>query len=145
MKHLKAFNEASSPDERYIEQILNLARDEGYGVLYEKEADHNGKKHGIDTPFIKIYVDGTTDDGIDAEVEVDANTKNKFFQDMCHIYDRLHDMDYINTEYISMHPHHAFFMTNHGANYGYFIDGKHPTNRVEGIEYLYDSFFVYLH
>jgi len=123
-------NEANQQERDEINLILNIASDEGYEVKYLT----NGSQT-ISSPYVKIFANGD---------------RKKFYQDMCNIYDRLYNLDYINTDWGTSHMTPAFFTAcsdrmGSSVGYGYF-DGaqewgltKHPRYRKE-----YDSFFAYL-
>jgi hypothetical protein len=119
---LRRFNEATEQETQEINDILNIARDEGYKVKYQQTILRNA---AIRTPYVKIWTNGS----------------DNFYKDMCQIYDRLSNLDYINVEHVTGHNTPAFFM---GGDYsrnsysGYAVD-DYSRNSYSGYAYFSDN------
>jgi len=130
----QTLNEATTQEAQEIDQILNIARDEGYQVTFQPKGTGT-----ITSAYLKIFI-------------TEGDDSKEFYQTMCNIYDRLYNLDYINHEryqlrtnndslYYYGHKTSAFFMDNSisTSKTAYFKDNTHAPFSDD-----YESFFVYL-
>jgi len=130
--HIKRFNEATEQEIQEINQILNIARDEGYRVMYQETPKPSSQ---IKTPYAFIIKDD--------------HDNREFYDMICNIHDRLYNMGHLHND-----PAHLTQYKPGGPRYGlhvqgglqpfssraYFTDGKAPDYE----DYTYDNCLIFL-
>ena len=112
--HIRRYNEATQQEIEDINQILNIARDEGYMVTYTPQPHRHSQ---IKTPFVIVFAPIHTY-GPQPVSEPELSYSRDFYDTMCNIYDRLYTMGYVHdyTEQVgSVHRPHAYFVQHHDS------------------------------